>query len=147
MKRRHFIAGLTACLAIAGVAIAQTTPSEPKPARLSFTAAQAESGKAEYASRCIECHGANLNDGEFGGPPLKGDAFREKWFGQPAGALVGFTQAAMPPDAPGRLPLEAYVEIVAYVLSNNGVAPSDRAAPASLEALGGLTVEADAPKP
>ncbi|WP_299640463.1 cytochrome c [Devosia sp.] len=148
MKRGHLIAGLTLCLAIAGIAIAQTAPSPAlapeKAARLTFTAAQVENGKAEYSSRCIDCHGANLNDGEFGGPPLKGEAFREKWFDQPSSTLIGFTQAAMPPDAPGRLSLDAYVEIVAYILSNNGVAASDRPAPANMDALGALNIEADA---
>jgi mono/diheme cytochrome c family protein len=41
----------------------------------SFTDAQATQGKAVYDRNCLSCHGANLDDGEFG-PPLKGVEFR-----------------------------------------------------------------------
>ena len=38
----------------------------------SFTSEQAERGHADYAHNCLDCHGSNLDNGEFGGPPLKG---------------------------------------------------------------------------
>jgi mono/diheme cytochrome c family protein len=130
-----------------GIAMAQPQPQAPgggtkaeDAATLSFTAAQAASGKAEYAAHCGDCHGAGLNDGEFGGAPLKGEAFRARWFAQPIGALVSFTSGAMPPDSPGRLPFESYVEIVAYLLNANGVAPGVRALPTDMGALATLRV-------
>jgi mono/diheme cytochrome c family protein len=149
VRPRHRWAWLACCLVAAGVAggIAAAQPGSSvtaPPARaaelLSFTAAQAASGKAEFATSCGVCHGANLNDGEFGGAPLKGEEFRGKWFGQPVGALVGYTSAAMPPDSPGRLPFETYVEIVAYLLGANGIAPGTRALPADMKALATLRV-------
>jgi len=106
--------------------------------QLSFTAAQAATGEVEYKASCIDCHGPNLNDGEFGGPPLKGDAFTAKWLKLPASALVGYVHAAMPPDAPGRLPMGTYVEIVAYILSVNGVPPGTRDMPADMSTLAAL---------
>ncbi|MDB5705259.1 MAG: hypothetical protein JWN66_2375 [Sphingomonas bacterium] len=129
-------------IAAAGIATARSAPAQATdPAPASFTAAQAASGLAEYKANCADCHGANLNDGEFGGPPLKGEAFRAKWFGRPPSALIGFTRAAMPPDSPGRLPLGTYVEIAAYLLSANGIAPGEQTLPADMKALGELRIE------
>lgn len=143
-KRLVIVAGpLALFVASAGVAMARPDQAQAitaAPAPASFTAAQAASGLAEYKANCADCHGANLNDGEFGGPPLKGEAFRAKWFGRPPGALIGFTRAAMPPDSPGRLPLGTYVEIAAYLLSANGVPAGDGPLPADMKALGELRI-------
>lgn len=109
--------------AFAGAAIA--APLSEQAAAPTYTAAQANTGRDEYVTYCVDCHGKNLNDGEFGGPPLIGQAFRDKWLGRPASALLGYVAAAMPPEARGRLPRETYGEIVAYILSANGVVASD----------------------
>jgi hypothetical protein len=132
------------CLALGaiGVAAAQQEVSSPgtEQEAASFTAAQVESGHGEYLSSCVDCHGPNLNDGEFGGPPLNGEAFRAKWFARPVGALVQYTHAAMPPDSPGRLPLGTYVEIIAYLLNANGVPVGQSELPADMGALNKLHV-------
>lgn len=141
MKYRVAAAALTACVvAAASAARMDAANAQAVAPTLSFTAAQAASGQAEYRVACGDCHGPNLYDGEFGGAPLKGREFREKWSGQPAGALVGFIQAAMPPDAPGRLPFETYVEISAFLLSANGVPAGERQLPADMEALANLRI-------
>ncbi|HZQ40621.1 MAG TPA: hypothetical protein VFA87_07500, partial [Rhizomicrobium sp.] len=70
MRGRHRLGGIGALLV--GAAGWLTNPTRAQPAELSFTAAQAASGEAEYKTSCIDCHGAHLDDGEFGGPPLKG---------------------------------------------------------------------------
>ncbi|HET7085512.1 MAG TPA: cytochrome c [Rhizomicrobium sp.] len=136
MRIRHWLAGIGAL--VIGVANLLTGRSEAQPAELSFTAAQTASGEAEYKTSCIDCHGAHLDDGEFGGPPLKGEAFAAKWFRSPPGILVNYIHAAMPPDAPGRLPLGTYVEIVAYILGANGFSPGTREMPADKDALAAL---------
>jgi mono/diheme cytochrome c family protein len=122
-------------LAMTGAAQAQP---DAAPGTASFTAAQADSGHAEYAAACMDCHGQHLNDGEFGGPPLNSAAFRAKWLKLPASGLVGYMRSAMPPDSPGRMPLGTYTEIAAYILSMNGVAPSNRELPADMAQLGKL---------
>ena len=131
------VALVSACAALSVQSASHAQPGAA-PGQLSFTAAQVTSGEAEYKASCVDCHGPNLNDGEFGGPPLKGDAFAAKWFKMPAGALVGYVHAAMPPDGPGRLPMGTYVEIVAYILSVNGVPLGTRDMPADMTALGAL---------
>ena len=135
MRGRHWLGSVALVI---GAAILLTGRSQAQSGELSFTAAQATSGEAEYKASCIDCHGAHLDDGEFGGPPLKGAAFTAKWFKLPASGLVGYIHAAMPPDAPGRLPLGTYVEITAYILSMNGVAPGTREMPADMSALAAL---------
>jgi len=141
-KGLSFMAGAGALLIVsAGVATAGPQPV-PRDAPVSFTAGQAEKGLVGYRTWCADCHGTDLDDGEFGGPPLKGAAFRARWFGRPAGALVGFMRDAMPPDAPGRLPPGSYVEIAAYLLDANGVPPGARELPAEMERLNRLRLEA-----
>jgi mono/diheme cytochrome c family protein len=132
---------LAAALGVIGVAAAQQeTSSAPDLAAASFTAAQVDNGHAEYVTSCIDCHGPNLNDGEFGGPPLNGPAFQAKWFARPVGALIQYTHAAMPPDSPGRLPLGTYVEIIAYLLNANGVPAGQSELPADMSALNKLRI-------
>src|SRR6516225_9620882 len=58
----------------------QHLPKDFKPILPSdFTAAQAERGHLTYAHNCLDCHGSNLDNGEFGGPPLKGLSFARHW--------------------------------------------------------------------
>lgn len=115
---------------------AQDAPS----AIAGFTAEQVAAGEREYRRSCLDCHGANLDDGEFGGPPLIGMSFQDKWFDMNAAALYGFTAAAMPPDRPGRLSAETYASLVAYILSENGLEPGDTPLPSDLAALSELSL-------
>jgi mono/diheme cytochrome c family protein len=139
---RRFLVVLGAVLVGARAALSAQSVSDAQPgpsaAQLSFTAAQVANGEAEYKVSCIDCHGPSLNDGEFGGPPLKGEAFTAKWLKLSPSALVGYVHGAMPPDAPGRLPLGTYVEIVAYILGVNGVPAGTREMPADMKALASL---------
>jgi S-disulfanyl-L-cysteine oxidoreductase SoxD len=118
-----------------------TAQSKTLQTRASFTAAQAARGKESYASSCMDCHGANLDDGEFGGAPLKGSAFRAKWLGGSVGSLFAYSQAAMPPDRAGRLPAETYADIVAYILSRNNISSGSEELPADLATLSTLTIQ------
>jgi alcohol dehydrogenase (cytochrome c) len=88
----------------------------------SFAAEQAAAGKQAYAQNCARCHGEHLDDGEFG-PALSGRTFSGRWSQQPLADLFTKTRTSMPPDAPGSLPEEKYIDILAYVLSQNGVSP------------------------
>ena len=83
----------------------QGAPPKSKAAQVapSFTSEQAERGHAEYAHNCLDCHGSNLDNGEFGGPPLKGGSFARHWDAANVAALFGFMKAKMPPDRPGQL--------------------------------------------
>jgi cytochrome c len=88
-----------------------------------LTAEQASRGKAVYDDNCGNCHGTNLDNGEFG-PPLRGSAFKMRWASQSANALFTYIATKMPPAAPAGLSNHAYTDVEAYILRANGVAIS-----------------------
>ena len=77
----------------------------------------------------------NLDDGEFGGAPIRGSYFDQHFGGGPASALLGYIQTAMPPDRPGQLSPETYADITAYLLERNGYEAGNTPLPTDLEAL------------
>ena len=100
----------------------------------SFTAEQVERGRTAYNQNCQECHGSTLDNGEFGGPPLKGSYFARHWTGGNVAALVAFMQVKMPPDRPGQLNAETYADITAFILGENGYPPGSKELPADATA-------------
>jgi mono/diheme cytochrome c family protein len=102
----------------------QATPSAPALAEASapptFTAAQADRGYAAYRRNCQDCHGSDLNNGEFGGAPLIGQYFARHWGNGNVAALYGYMRAKMPPDRPGRLNPQTYADLTAFLLVKNG---------------------------
>ena len=90
-------------------------------AAVGLTAEQATRGKAVYDGNCASCHGANLDNGQFG-PPLRGSAFKMHWTNQSVSALFTYIAAKMPPAAPAGLGDRAYIDVEAYILNANGVA-------------------------
>jgi mono/diheme cytochrome c family protein len=111
---------------VAGVATAQTA--------MSFTAEQAERGEAAYQRNCQDCHGSTLNNGEFGGAPLNGSYFRRTFGSGNVAGLFGKTKGTMPPDRPGQLSDQTYVDLTAFLLSQNGYTPGPEELPSDLEA-------------
>jgi mono/diheme cytochrome c family protein len=164
MSFRRPIRGIcVALLALTGVALLSSStiaqivtplviPNPPKAAPpkpgatgpvvpATFTQAQANRGATSYTQNCATCHGPNLNDGEFGGAPIAGTEFKQKYFGLTADALFGFISSAMPPDRPGQLTAQEYADLTAYILSRNGVQPGTTELPTSLDTLATLTVQ------
>jgi len=113
---------------------AQAQAPAERPTALIFTSSQAAQGKSEYAQHCANCHGSNLDDGEFG-TPLKGSAFIGRWGGKSAGELFTYIQESMPPANPNQLDPEANAQILAYIFQVNGVQPGSRELPTDLVAL------------
>lgn len=109
---------------------APAAPGKAATAAPAFTEAQAERGHLVYAHNCLDCHGSNLDNGEFGGPPLKGSSFARHWEAGNVAALFSFMKAKMPPDRPGQLNDETYADIIAYILGENGYKAGDKELPA-----------------
>ena len=84
-----------------------------------FTAAQATSGGEVYERVCASCHRTDFQ-GSFEAPPLAGANFLNLWGDLSAAALFDRISGSMPPDRPGRLGDQTYVDIVAYLLQANG---------------------------
>jgi alcohol dehydrogenase (cytochrome c) len=99
-----------------------------------YTAAQAEAGKAAYTEQCASCHGANLDDGPFG-PPVRGVEFQQRWGGRTVDTLHAYITERMPPSAPGSLGDDRYINILAFLLQQNVVASARQPLPADPAAL------------
>ncbi len=116
-------AAVSGALAAVGVGasfeVAAQTREQHPPA---FTEEQVQRGKATYSKNCQDCHGSTLDNGEFGGPPLKGSYFRQHWGSGDVAGLYGYLSTLMPPDRPGQLSPETYVDLTAFLLSSNGYA-------------------------
>jgi mono/diheme cytochrome c family protein len=108
---------------------------------VSFTAEQADRGRAAYRHACQDCHGFNLNDGEFGGAPLTGLYFAHHWGGGSIAALYGYMAAKMPPDRPGKLNPQTYADLVAFLLSKNGYSPGPTELPTDQDAEQHMTLK------
>jgi len=124
-----FVCNLTAfippaAVILAGLAIAATAPRAGAQSREqrppAFTEEQVQRGRAIYQKNCQDCHGSTLDNGEFGGAPLKGSYFRQHWGSGDVSALFGYVNTLMPPDRPGQLSEQSYVDLTAFLLSSNG---------------------------
>lgn len=90
-----------------------------------FSAEQAARGKDSYIQRCGMCHGENLDDGDFGGAPLRGSWFRDHWGAGSVASLFSYVKTTMPPDNPGGLNDTTYTDILTYILQRNQYAAGD----------------------
>lgn len=94
---------------------ATSTATQP-PSQVTF-GQLASAGQAVYASRCASCHG-NAGQGA-GAPPLWGANSHLSDLGN-AQLLLSFTSGSMPPGASGTISRQNHIEIVAYLLLQNG---------------------------
>ena len=104
---------------VMAVAVTAAQNEIPPIERGVYTQAQADRGKVSYATHCSECHGADLGGTSFGDgvPALKRDDFKT---GQTLKAVFDEVKRAMPFNAPGSLPDGVYLDVIAYVLRENG---------------------------
>ena len=99
-----------------------------------YTAEQAKRGASLYFDNCATCHGGSLQGLEEN-PPLSGKMFLKKWTTGPLSGLYGYINTQMPLGQPGVLGASGTADVVAYILSGNGVAPGTKELPANAAAL------------
>jgi mono/diheme cytochrome c family protein len=128
-----------------GVALGTTTtqaqdpPPSPVPAPVDsaapdtafYSARQARRGQDTYRKNCTACH----NTAAYAGA-----GFRRAWSGRSVFELWEQIRTTMPNDSPGRLKLEEYADIVAYLLKLNGIPPGSDELPADAEVLRRLRI-------
>ena len=83
-----------------------------------YTDAQAERGRASYQQSCVGCHRDDLR-GDNTAPSLVGESFTFLWGDMEIGELSARIQKLMPPERPGSLPAQTYIDIVAFMLQKN----------------------------
>jgi mono/diheme cytochrome c family protein len=103
----------------AASAAAQAPPAGRSVLDRVYTSAQARRGQQQFEQHCAACHRQDL--GGLAGPALKGERFLDQWREFPLEVLVNDMRAQMPQRNPGALPLNAYVDIAAYLLEVNGL--------------------------
>lgn len=109
-----------ALLAAGAPAQAQTTAR--------YTIDQAKKGATLFSQHCAECHGSKLQGNSA--PALTGknwkEAVKERFATQKK--LFTYVSSAMPVDNPGALSQPEYLEVVAFLLAQNGYAASGKEA-------------------
>jgi mono/diheme cytochrome c family protein len=104
-----------------------------------YTAGQAKRGEKAYMESCSGCHGDQLDNGQGdGAAPLAGPAFSQGWSAKSLDELYTFTSTNMPANAPGTLSPETYADLVAFLLSKNGVAAGAQELPSDASKLKGM---------
>jgi len=102
-----------------------------------FTAEQAAAGRAAYQTSCAGCHMPDLG-GRNEAPQLAGGNFMSTWRTRSTRDLFEFTQSTMPPSG-DNLPVEQYLNIIAYILQSNGAAAGTQAfTPATAVPIGNV---------
>ena len=89
---------------------------------LALTDEQAASGEVAYELNCAACHGAGLR--QLPDALLGGREFVAAWGDRGVDELIEQIAATMPPENPGGMATETYVEITAFLLEANGT-PAD----------------------
>ena len=108
-----------------------------------YSSVQAERGEGVYNNACISCHGKDLG-GNSNSPGLVGMGFMFLWEGRTLGEFFEKIREEMPTDRPGQLPVQDYVDVIAYIMKANSFPAGDRELPLEVEALTAIAI---APKP
>ena len=106
-----------------------------------YTEAQAERGRAAYATSCASCHADDLR-GRSTAPSLVEESFAFLWEDMSFGDLFERTQTRMPSDRPGSLPGATYADILAFIAQKNGYPPGPNELAAEVAALKSIRITA-----
>jgi mono/diheme cytochrome c family protein len=129
--------GLTIAIWMAAPAASsaqQAGPGEKKIWDGVFTSAQAARGKEPFERSCARCHNIELA-GSQRGPALKGNVFWSKYDNENLSSLFMFIRDTMPQDGPSLLSDEIKADVLAYIMSVNGMPAGSAELKADLRAL------------
>jgi mono/diheme cytochrome c family protein len=120
--------------ALAASSAQQLAPGERKVWDGVFTSAQAARGKGPFERACARCHNIELA-GSQRGPALKGSVFWSKYDNENLSSLFMFIRDTMPQDGPSLLSDEIKADVLAYIMSVNGMPAGSAELKADLRAL------------
>lgn len=84
-----------------------------------FTEAQVDEGRKVYFAQCASCHLPTMA-GQGEAPALAGYPFMAGWRNLSTQDLFKLIRASMPKQAPASLDDQAYANVTAYILHENG---------------------------
>lgn len=96
-----------------------------------YTTRQAERGKQVYQRACVQCHTLDVYRGDMMKP----------WQGGSLFDLYEIIANLMPQENPGSLKPREYAELVAYILSLNGMPAGSEELPAQPSELKAIRIE------
>src|SRR5262249_11208370 len=118
---------LSMLFAIAIVAVAMATVIESAVAAQSktvwdgvYTEQQATRGALSFATNCARCHGGTTSDAEDA-RSLAGERFWKSFRESTVDHLLDYVSRNMPNGAGGTLSASVYADLVAFILSRNGL--------------------------
>jgi Cytochrome C oxidase, cbb3-type, subunit III len=118
------VLGIAACASSGGsepapapapATTASAAPAGGSPSGM-FSASQASSGRDQFQSTCTNCHSAS---------DFSDQGFKIKWSRRTVGDLYSFIHTNMPDDSPGILTDEQTVDLVSFILQENGFQPGN----------------------
>jgi mono/diheme cytochrome c family protein len=104
-----------------------------------FTSAQAARGKEPFERSCARCHNIELA-GSQRGPALKGNVFWSKYENENLASLFTFIRDTMPQDGPSLLADPVKADVLAYIMSMNGMPSGNDELKADIRALEGVKI-------
>jgi mono/diheme cytochrome c family protein len=108
-----------------------------------YTEQQADRGAVSFAASCARCHSSEPNAGEEG-RALAGAPFWESFRESTVDHLLDFVSKSMPNGAGGTLSANTYADLVAFILSRNGL-PTGSAELTRASAAGVKIIAKDGP--
>ena len=142
MFKRLSVFGVAAAFwtaAFAAAAAQQPASADKKVWDGVFTSAQAARGKAPFERSCARCHNVELA-GSQRGPALKGNVFWSKYENDNLGTLYTYLRDNMPQDGPSLVDDAIKADILAYVMSMNGMPAGNDELKADVRTLEGIKV-------
>jgi mono/diheme cytochrome c family protein len=120
---------------------ALSQPTETSVLKGVYSEEQSKRGEQAYGHVCIRCHKADLMGGLLE-PALVGPEFFHKWGGSTVGALFDAIRQDMPKNHDkGTLPPPLIVDVIAYVLKQNGFPTGTADLPTDLNVLKNIRIE------
>jgi mono/diheme cytochrome c family protein len=135
---------VVSCSVIVGLSTSAANAQSAPPHSTSdgvFTAEQATRGEGFYRASCSRCHGADLQATDPEAANLSGPAFEATWIGTDLQERYDRIYYTMPPNDPSTLDPQAYLDILTYILSFNGVPAGDVELPLDAEVLAEIVID------
>jgi cytochrome c5 len=108
----------TCVFAWAAAPVARAQGGSPRIWQGVYSEAQAARGKDGYTAVCLRCHAPDLAG--VTAPALKGDRFMQSFGGEPLDRLFLKVRDTMPPSFGTVIDEQAKLDIVSYILQQNG---------------------------